>query len=251
MGHPYGTPTSYYSAAPPVRRRKRWPWVLLVVVILLGGLFVVADRLALHFTEDKAAAAMQSSQHLQHKPNVSVGGFPFLTQLASRHFDDVTISAAGIDVGSGPTLRIDAVIVHLHGVTAPSNYSSVRADTAVADARIAYADLSHTLGVPVTDGGNGRLVATPSATFAGHTFSARVTAVVHASSDKGITFADPTVSAAGLNLPDIVTQTLATVFQTVISLKRLPFGVRVDSTDVTPTGVVLRMSGHNLVYSRR
>lgn len=249
MGHPYGAPATF-AAPSPMRRRRRWPWVLLAVVIVLGGLFVVADRVALGIAEDKAASTLQTSQHLQHKPDVSVGGFPFLTQLVAGEFDDVTVSASGVDVGNGRSLRIASVTVRLHHVTVPNDYSSVRAETADADARIAYGDLSRTLGVTVRDGDNGRLVAKPSVTFAGQTFTGTVSAVVHASSDDGISFGDPKVSAGGVSLPGPAVRALAAVFEKSISLQGLPFGVRVGGVDVTSSGVVLHLSGRNLVYSR-
>ena len=57
--------------------------MLLIVLMVLVGLAVVADRIALGVAEDRAASALQTSQDLTHKPDVTVEGFPFLTQLAS------------------------------------------------------------------------------------------------------------------------------------------------------------------------
>ena len=90
--------TYYAPPAPPRRRSRRWPWVLLVIVVVLAGLFVVADRIALGYAEDKAATSLQQSQQLNQKPDVTVDGFPFLTQLAAGEFDDVTISADRLEV---------------------------------------------------------------------------------------------------------------------------------------------------------
>jgi hypothetical protein len=244
MAQPYAMP------APPRRRARRWPWVVLAIIVVLAGLFVVADRVALHLAEDKAATTLQTSQHLNQKPDVSVAGFPFLTQLAAGEFDHVTISAKGIDVGDQRTLRIAAVTVQLHDVTIPRDASSVRAKTAQAAGRITYADLSKTLGVAVHDGGNGRLAANPSVTVAGHTFHGEVSAVVHASPQNGITFDDPKVSAGGATLPDAVSNTLAAVFSKAISLAGLPFNITVTGVDVTPTGLVLHLAGRNLLYTR-
>lgn len=224
--------------------------MLLLVVIVVCGLFVAADRVALSIAEDKAASSLQTSQHLSNKPDVSVAGFPFLTQLVAGRFDEITVAASGVQVGNQRTLRIAGVTVHLHHVTVPKNYASIRADTAVAEARIDYGDLSDTLGFTVRDGGNGRLVTTPSVTIAGQRFSGTVSAIVHASSGGGITFADVTVSAAGLAVPGPVDQALGAVFDTGVSLAGLPFRVRVDGVDVTSAGLVLRLSGRDLVYSR-
>jgi hypothetical protein len=233
---------------PPPRRRARWPWVLLGVVVVLAGLFVAADRIARYVAQNKAAETLQSSQHLNTKPDVNVAGFPFLTQLLAGEFDSVTISAHGVDVGND-ALQIDSIVVHLHHVTVPRDESQVRARTATAQAKIDYDQLSHALGVSVRNGGAGRLVAKPSVTVAGQTFTGTVSAVPHASST-GIRFTDPKVSVGSVQLPDVAARALVRVFSKVISLAGVPFNVRVTGADVTDDGLVLHLVGHNLVYSR-
>lgn len=250
MAYPYSAAPGYGPPPQVQRRRRRWPWVLLVVLVLLVAVAVVVDRVALKLAEDKAAESLQSSQNLRQKPDVSVAGFPFLTQLAAGEFDNVTIDAPDVVVGEDRTLRLADVTVHLHHVTVYNSYRSVRADTATADARIDYADLSQTLGTTVRGSNNGRITAEPSVHVLGQTFSGTVSASVHASSDTGITFTDPKVTAAGITLPDVASQALAAVFAKPISLAGLPFSIRVTGVDVTSSAVVLHLSGRNLTYTR-
>jgi hypothetical protein len=224
--------------------------VLLSVVVVLAGLFVAADRVALAIAEDKAASALQSSQHLSSKPDVSVPGFPFLTQLAAGSFDEITVSAKDIAVGRNRDIDLSRVDVDLHDVTVSNNYSSVHADSATASARITYDELSRALGTTVHAGDNGRLVAEPTVNLLGQSFHGTVSAVVHASSGAGITFGDPKVSVGGVQIPDAVSQALANVFQGAISLAGLPFGVRVTGVAATSSGLVLDLAGTNLTYSR-
>jgi hypothetical protein len=240
---------TYAPPPAPPRRRARWPWVLLSIVVVLAALFVVADRIALHVAEDKAASTLQSSQHLSTKPDVSVAGFPFLTQLLQGEFDDVTISADNVSVGND-ALTIKSVVVHLQHVTVPRDYSSVRARTAQADAQIGYDQLSQALHVQVRNGGNGRLVAKPTVHLAGQTFTGTVSAVPQASSQRGITFTDPKLQVSGVTLPSIAAHALVSVFSKAISLAGLPFHIRVTGASVTDEGLVLHLTGHNLVYSR-
>jgi hypothetical protein len=205
--------------------------VLLTVVVVLLGLAVAADRVALAITEDQAASALQSSQHLTSKPDVSVPGFPFLTQLAAGKFDEVTVSADDIAVGTNHDIQLARVDVDLHDVTVSHNYSTVHANTATASARMGYDELSRALHTTVHAGSNGRLVAEPSVHVLGQTFHGTVSAVVHASSDA-------------------VSHALAQVFQGAISLAGLPFGVQVTGVTATPAGLVLHLAGQNLTYSR-
>jgi hypothetical protein len=235
---------------PPVRRRRRWPLVLLIVVIVLVGLFVAADRIALSLAEDKAAAALQSSQGLRHKPDVSVEGFPFLTQLLGNRFGEIIVTANDVPVGSNQELTIQRVTLDLHDVTVSDNYSTVHATTATADGVIGYGELSKALHTAVRAGPNGRLVARPTVHLLGRAFHGMVSAIVHASTARGITFGAPRASLAGVTFPPPVARALAQVFSTVISLAGLPFGVQVTGADVTSSGLVLKLAGHDLTYRR-
>jgi hypothetical protein len=130
--------------------------VLLILVVIVGGLFVAADRIALHFAESEAADQAQQSQNLSQKPDVSIHGFPFLTQVASKKLDEVTVTAKGITAGTGDTaLRIERFTADLHGVRLTNGFSEAVADTADGTALVTYADLTKAApdGVTVAYGG--------------------------------------------------------------------------------------------------
>ena len=238
-----------YASPPPVRRRRRWPIVLLVIVLVLVGLFVAADRIALGVAEDKAASALQSSQNLPHKPDVTVDGFPFLTQVLASKFGEIQVSADDVPVGNN-TLDIQRVSVDLHDVTVSNNYSTVHANSATAQGRVAYDELSRVLKTPVREGDNGRLAAQPTVHLLGQTFHGTISARVNASSAHGITFTDPRVSVSGVQLPQVVARAFVQVFERTISLAGLPFHVRVTGAEVTSSGLVIRLAGRNLTYRR-
>lgn len=237
-------------APPPVRRRRRWPLVLPIVLLVLVVAAVAADRIALGVAEDRAASALQSSQDLNHKPDVTVEGFPFLTQLIAGSFGEVVVSANDVTAGRAHDVRLQKVVVDLHHVTVPSDYSSVHADTATADGSFGYDELSHLLGTPVRAGSGGRLIAEPSVHVLGQTFSGTVSAVVHASSAHGLTFDNPRVSVNGVNVPSVVARLLAEVFTRSISLAGLPFHVQVTGVEVTPDALVVKLAGRDLTYRR-
>jgi len=71
---------------------------LLVVLVLLLGLVIIADRVGASTAEDRiadqAAVEMQKAGATsQGKPDVEIGGFPFLTQVLSGSYERITIKA--------------------------------------------------------------------------------------------------------------------------------------------------------------
>ena len=77
------------------RRGRRWIIALVVVIAVLVALDFAARAAA-----ESVMASKIEQQGLQHKPGVSIDGFPFLTQVASRDFQQVNLTAA--DQTEGP-----------------------------------------------------------------------------------------------------------------------------------------------------
>ncbi|MGW7577953.1 LmeA family phospholipid-binding protein [Streptomyces sp. NPDC054765] len=136
--------------------------VLLIFIVIFGGLFVAADRVAVNLAENMAADKIRSSQGLDRTPEVSIKGFPFLTQVAGRSLQEVDADLGGIEArAEGHSLRIDQLSAQFHDVGLSSDYTSIQsAATATGNARINYADLTKAAGggVKITYGGqkNGR-----------------------------------------------------------------------------------------------
>ncbi|MFJ9853670.1 DUF2993 domain-containing protein [Streptomyces sp. NPDC101150] len=122
--------------------------VLLVIVVILGALFVVGDRLAVNYAEDMAADKIRSSQGLEKTPEVSIKGFPFLTQVLGRSLDEVDAELGGMSASAdGHTLRVDKLSAQFHDVTLGSDYTSIQsAASATGQAHISYADLTKAAG---------------------------------------------------------------------------------------------------------
>ncbi|WP_328632837.1 LmeA family phospholipid-binding protein [Streptomyces sp. NBC_00356] len=118
--------------------------ILLIFVVVIGGLFVAADRIAVHFAESKAADKIRTSEGLGQTPDVSINGFPFLTQIAGGTLDDVELGIQDFEAKSGKSdagIRIADLKAEMHGVKFDSSYSSATADSATGTARIDYAEL--------------------------------------------------------------------------------------------------------------
>lgn len=113
---------NYQAQKKSSRGRKAVIWIVVVLVLLVG-----LDFGAKAFAETEAATQIQK-QGFPTKPSVSIAGFPFLTQVISRDFHAVTISAS--DIPEGPikitSLNVTADNIKLNssfngGTTGPLN----------------------------------------------------------------------------------------------------------------------------------
>ncbi|MEU6115832.1 DUF2993 domain-containing protein [Streptomyces sp. NPDC047117] len=142
---------------------------LLVFVVVVAALFVAADRLAVNFAEDKAAEKIRGSLGLSESPQVSIKGFPFLTQVASGTLTEVDASLGGIEAtAEGHRLRVTELSAQFHDVKLSSDYTSIEgAASATGEARIGYADLTRAAGDGVrisyggTSGGKSQVKISP------------------------------------------------------------------------------------------
>ncbi|MGI5398078.1 DUF2993 domain-containing protein [Streptomyces sp. CA-135486] len=117
--------------------------ILLIIAVVLGGIFVAADRIAVNMAESEAADKIKSSQGLSSTPEISIKGFPFLTQVVGKELDEVDVSLAGITASAGGrTVNVTEVKAELRSVRIDSSFSSAVADRADGSARISYADLT-------------------------------------------------------------------------------------------------------------
>jgi hypothetical protein len=112
-----------YTYQSPKRRSRGAKIVVWIVAVLV--LLVLLDFGAKAFAENEAAIQIQK-HGFPKKPGVSIAGFPFLTQVISRDFHQITITAS--DVPEGPikitSLKVVATQVKLNssfngGTTGP------------------------------------------------------------------------------------------------------------------------------------
>src|SRR5262249_50226772 len=106
------------AAAAP-RRRGRKVLIVIIVLLVIAGLLFGLDRAAAAYTANRIATTLQN-EGFPVKPTVSVEGFPFLTQLITRHLQGVEVTAARFPVGP-VTANID---VHAQHITLDSGYQS-------------------------------------------------------------------------------------------------------------------------------
>jgi hypothetical protein len=237
--------------------------ILLIVVVILGGLFVLADRVALHFAQNEAADKLKTTENLASTPDVSIKGFPFLTQVASGELDDVEIGIKDYeaDTGSGggtgvKSIRIDDLRADMKGVEFSGDYGSATAATATGTATIAYDELLKAAKsqptqifpgvkaqvVGLSDGGNGKIKVDVKVSAAGASQTYPVLSTVTVDGD--------TVKVHADNLPKLVVDLAESRIRSITDFQQqidqLPGGVKLDSVQAAKNGVEITVKGSNV-----
>lgn len=204
---------------------------LAVVVLVLLAAFVVVDRVAKSAAQRVVARRIQADQQLAARPDVTIGGFPFLTQLVDGTYDDVTVTVRGPHAGD---LVVTKVTVHASGVHVPfsavvgQHLHRVPIDRATAQVVLAFPDLNGFFA-----GQHVRLQAGPNAALRVTGTVAGVTASVGA---KLSLQGDSVLIGPGSGLPSLA-----------IPLGSLPFKIRLLSVKATQDGIVVSGSATGLV----
>lgn len=211
-------------------------------ILLLLALLVVADRFAARVAGQVVADRIKASQHLTTTPSVSIKGFPFLTQLAAGSYDHVDASA--VDVKNAG-VRATSLTLHLYGVKVSAadvlgqSVKTIPVDHADGDVGLSYADINALVkadGVTVKAGAAGVVTVTGSVVVAGQRFKGSGAGSV-AATPGGLRVTISDLRTTGLTAA--VTALLRTKLSFLIPNSSLPYGIKVQSVEVTSTGVTV------------
>ncbi|MET8981292.1 DUF2993 domain-containing protein [Streptomyces sp. NPDC004539] len=234
--------------------------ILLIVVVVLGGLFVLADRLAVNFAEGEAADKLKANEGLAATPDVSIKGFPFLTQALGGKLDDVEVGIKQYDAATGTstgTIRIDDLKASMKGVDFDSSFSSATASTASGTAAISYAELLKaakseptriTRGVEaevvgLSDGGNGKIKVDVEIDAFGQKAPASVLSTVTVVGDTVKVHADNLPSFGGVQAAESEVRKITDFEQ---KIENLPGGIKLDKVVAAKSGVEITVKGSNV-----
>lgn len=228
----------------PRPKRKRRGRGLLITLVVLGGLFVGADRLAVNWVESKAADELKTREGLTITPEVSIKGFPFLTQALSKELDEVEINLDGLVTETGDRqVRVTELRAVLHQVRISGDLSSATADSASGRAHISYADLSAAAGpgIKVSHAGKtaeGKSQVKITGTFMGLSMSANGTVSVVDGNTIRLR-----VNAIPENIPGKWEQQIRSRTDFDRKVDGMPSGMRLDGVESTPDGVDIAVVG--------
>jgi LmeA-like phospholipid-binding len=237
-----GFPAAQGYQGPPARvrrRRRRWPWItlLVIVLVLVGG-----DRAAKAYAEDQMASQVQSSLALSGKPNVTIQGFPFLTQAAARTFNTVDVNASNETAGPGGQLEIASLTATLHGMHIHGT-NSATVDQFTASALVTFTALAHAGGIPqgitLAPAGPNQLKATVDILGFSSDATAKVTQV---GNDK--------INVKITDFGGVPADVLGSLTDFTFSIPKLPAGVKIQSISVTQQGLRVTATGQNTTLSQ-
>lgn len=215
-------------------RRHRSALILLGIVVLVASLLTAAlygaDRWAQQRIERQAAGNLHLALASAGEPRVSIEGFPFLTQVATRNVRQMHVVADDLGVTAGNALGLAHIDLLLTDVTTTDWFETMTASHVEGTALIDYAALERVATVPLTYAGDGRIRMETTTTVLGAKVVAQITGSPRLEpGEQTITLADPTIKVADVDLPDFAATALLKTVVKPIPLKGLPLGLAATS----------------------
>ncbi|MFE9097079.1 DUF2993 domain-containing protein [Streptomyces sp. NPDC007264] len=224
-----------------------------ITVVVPAVLFTVADRVCVHYANDEAAQLVKEKYGYGNttdgRLDVSIEGFPFLTQAFAQDFGHVELTARQFLVDTttntpGSYLHIRQLRLDLRGVTVTSlTARHAEANLATGTLTLSYEELSGVVTRLAGKGGSVKVSQAPGS--AGQAARVKVTGTA----DGTVLTSTGTLLAQGtevsLNIPGAERAS-------VVWRVGLPEGVGFTSARATSEGVEIGMVGHqvNLGASR-
>jgi hypothetical protein len=223
---------------------------LLVLLLLLG----VADRVAVRIAQEQVAKKLRETGQLSEDPQVTIRGFPFLTQALAGRYDRIDVETKAFTRGGVVLSKLD---VSLIGARVPAGDAlggtvrSVPVEGLRATAVVRYVDLAGKSGisglriVPVGE----QLDISARVTVAGQTVTATARSTVRLRG-RTLVVSARSVKVDGQSSP-VLDRALAGRLDFTVPLGTLPYGLDLTAVRVDPSGVVLVAASGPTVLTTR
>jgi DUF2993 family protein len=217
---------------------------LLIVIPLLIVVLIAIDRASVLLAEREIGTRVQSAYDLPDRPGVSVHGFPFLTQVASGHYQEIDVS---IKAAKADGVQVRDVRGRFTGVHAPLSLlfgqgsSRVTASQATGTAVIPYSQVEQRLPGGVTLSADGSSLRVRGKTPLG---------TIEGTAKLSVTKSGISVSPEHITLDGVSAGSLASRFTFAIPVGVLPLRLSVTSVRAGPDGLVVAAAGHNVAFVR-
>ena len=243
----YPTP-GYQPPAGPVKRHHRLRNTIIALVVLLVVL-VAVDRLAAFYVQGRIASQIQD-QGFPAKPTVSVKGFPFLTQVITRHFQEVQISSQNVKTGP---VEIKSINATMSDVRMNSGYSAGTVGSLAGTGVITFGSMKNAIG-NLAGGQLGQAIGASGLTLK-PVSSDEVKASI---SLLGLFNASATWQIIRVNGHEIKVHLVSNnglpgsiinqARNINVPIPKLPLGMKIQSVVVTSAGITIRVTGHDVAF---
>jgi hypothetical protein len=241
------------------RPRKRWGRrilvTLLVLLIILAAILAVVDRIGASYAErvisDRVAEQVADQDAQSAKPDVTVEGIPFLTQVVAGKYEEIKILLRDFSgpAGNGKTIKMPVLDVRAKDVRAPldtlrSGQGDIIATTVTGAGTIDYATLAQLSGedgVKLAEK-DGKLAVTAPLTVLNQKVTINGTANIEVASGNVVRVRFEQVTAEGLpNVPlvDTALNNYARSLSVDLKVPALPLKLKVEKVQPTPAGLVV------------
>jgi hypothetical protein len=224
---------------------------VLVALVLIVLALVVVDRVAARVVASRVAAKIRTSQNLPATPAVSIHGFPFLTQVIGGRYDSVSVTARNVQRDD---LRLSEVHVTLHGLRLPlgdvtnGTVREIPVSQGTAAVSLTYDDLNAYLAPRrlhvAPDNGALLVTGTAQLPLVGQVSLSAPLRI--ATSGDGVTLVPEVVHSLAGALPAPARSLGVELLTVRVSLRDLPFGVRLDSAHVASDGLAIAASANDI-----
>lgn len=230
---------------------------LVMVFVVLLTLLVVADRVAAWVAEDRIAEqiaqrAAEKGITMRGEPDVTVEGFPFLTQVVGGEFEAITIQMRELSLDG---VNVDTLDIRAVGVIADvgklmNGAGDVRASHLTGTATMPFSVVEEALGIDGTKvtGDAGKLVIQVPFDYGPGTVTAVARAGVKVSG-KAIKVDVSDVGVLDGDLPEFAQpalDALARKLSREVGMPKLPYGLKLDAAEVTDSGVAASASAKDV-----
>ncbi|WP_330239911.1 LmeA family phospholipid-binding protein [Streptomyces sp. NBC_00525] len=219
-----------------------------IVLAVLAALFIAVDRVAVYVAESQAEGRVKVEGARIGSTDISIKGFPFLTQVAGSELDEVEVRLTGVETrAGGRSLRISTMNAELRDVRLTDGFSGATAARATGTAVISYEDLTEAAsdGVTVEYGGKGKVKVTGTVVIPmlGRTVSRSVLSTVTLIDGRTVRVHADKVPGEGIpGLERLVRE--KTDFERQVG--GLPNGLRLEKIQPTAEGLEIAVTGSDV-----
>jgi hypothetical protein len=213
----------------------------LIVLLGLAVLLVIVDRAGLYIAQREVGIRAQSAYNLRERPNVTIQGIPFLTQVASGKYKQIDISIPSVTTDGVQVRDIDLQATNVHAslsLLLGQDSGNVTAANVTGTGMISFAQIQQKLPRGVRIGDDGSTLSVTGSTPYG---------VIKGTARLGLSSSGITVTPQQLSIAGVNAGALASRFTyTIPTAGLLPLHLSVTGVRVTQGGVLLQASGHNV-----